>query len=57
MNLEESSTTKKTNEWVPEHMKPEISLEAKMMKLKLSFLGHIVSRQGSLEKITMLGKI
>ena len=32
--------------------KPEMLLEAKMTKLKLFCLGHIMRRQGSLEKTT-----
>lgn len=32
-------------------------LEAKMTKLKVSYFGDIMRRQGSLEKITMLGKM
>ena len=35
---------------------PEASLEAKRTKLQLSHFGHIVTRQGSLEKTVMLGK-
>lgn len=49
-------TTKKTNKWVPEKIKPKTSLEAKMTRLKLSYLGHIVRRQGSLGKTIILGK-
>ena len=42
---------------VPEQIKPETSLQAKMTTLKLSCFGHIMRRQGSLEKTTMLGRI
>ena len=42
---------------MPEHIKLKILLKAKMIKLKLSYLGHIVRKQGSLEKTTVLGKL
>lgn len=54
--LKESSTTRATNKWVPEQINPETSLEAKRAKLKLSYLGHIMRRQGFLEKMVMLGE-
>lgn len=41
------------NKWLLEQIKPETSVEAKMAKLKLSYLRQVV---GSLEKIIMLGK-
>lgn len=41
--------------WVPEQIKPEISLEAKTTKMKLPHFGHIM-RQGALAKTMMLGK-
>ena len=51
-----SWTAKKTNKWVPEQIKSVLSLEAKMMKLRLSYFGHITTRHGSLEKPIILGK-
>ena len=36
---------------------PEYSLEGLMVKLKLQYLGHLMRRANSLEKILMLGKI
>ena len=45
------------NKWVLHQIKPEFSLEAKMMKLRLSYFGHILRRQDSLEKTIMLGKV
>ena len=59
MVLAESSTdsTRKTNKWVLEQIKPETLLEAKMKKLKLFYFGHFVRRQGSLGETIMLGKI
>ena len=38
-------------------IRPELSLEAKMLKLKLSYFGHIMRRQDSLEKTLMLGRV
>ena len=38
-------------------MKPEMALEAKMTKMKLSYFGHVMRTQGSLEKKIRLGKI
>ena len=35
----------------------EYSLEARMLKLKLQYFGHLMLRNDSLEKILMLGKI
>ena len=36
---------------------PGISLEGKMLKLKLQYFGHLMQRVDSLEKILMLGGI
>ena len=36
---------------------PEYSLEARMLKLKLQYLGHLMQRADSLENTLMLGKI
>ena len=38
-------------------MNPEYSLEELMLKLKLQYLGHLMQRADSLEKILMLGKV
>ena len=43
-------TTRKTNKWILEQLKPELSLEAKMMKLRLSYFEHIMRRQDSLQQ-------
>ena len=40
----------------PKGNDPEYSLEGLMLKLKLQYLGHLIRRAGSLEKILMLGK-
>ena len=36
---------------------PEYSLEGLMLKLKLQYLGHLISRTDSLERTLMLGKM
>ena len=36
---------------------PEYSLEGLMLKLKLSYFGHLMGRTDPLEKTLMLGKI
>ncbi|CAF4611496.1 unnamed protein product [Rotaria socialis] len=50
-------TEKRTNKSVLQEIKPECSLEASMVKLKLSYFGHIMRRQDSLEKEIMLGMV
>ena len=60
MVLQESSTdtlnARKINKWVLEQIKADLSLEAKIIKLRLSYVWHIMRRQDSLEKAIMLGK-
>ena len=41
----------------PKEKSPEYSLEGRMLKLKLQYLGHLMRRNDSFEKILMLGKI
>ena len=41
----------------PKGVSPGCSLEGLMLKLKLQYLGHLMRRTDSLEKILMLGKI
>ena len=38
-------------------MEPELLLETKVIKLRLFSFGHIMRRQDSLEKTTILGKV
>ena len=52
-----SWTEKRTNKLVLQEIKPECSLEASMVKLKLSYFGHIMRQQDSLEKDIMLGMV
>ena len=40
----------KMNKWVLDQIKPELSLEVKMLKLRLSHFEHITSGQDSLGK-------
>lgn len=49
-------TARRTNYSIFSEVKPDCSLEATMMKLKLKYFGHIMRRQESLEKTLMLGK-
>ena len=50
-------TDKRTNQSVLEEIKPELSLEASMLKLRLSYFGHLMRRPESLEKEIMLGMV
>lgn len=50
-------TAKRTNRSVLDEIKADLSLESSMLKLKLSFFGHIMRKNDSLEKTIMLGKI
>ena len=50
-------TARKMNKWVVGQITPELALEAKIMKLKVLYFGHIMRRQDSLEKTIMLGKV
>ena len=51
-----SWTVRKMDKWVLEQINPEQLEEAKMIKLRLSYFGHIMRRQDSLEKTIMLGR-
>lgn len=50
-------TARRTNHSILSEVKPDCSLEATKMKLKLKYFGHIMRREDSLEKTLMLGKI
>ena len=41
----------------PREIDPEYSLEGLMLKLKLQYFGHLMQRDGSLEKALVLGNI
>ena len=49
-------TAKRSNLSILKEINPEYSLEGLMLKLKLQYLGHLMRRANSLEKILMLEK-
>ena len=50
-------TARRSNQSILKEISPEYSLEKLMLKLKLQYLGHLMQRTDSLEKILMPGKI
>ena len=48
---------RRSNQSILKEIKPEYSLEELMLKLERQYLGHLMQRAFSLEKILMLGKI
>ena len=50
-------TARRSNQAVLKEINSEYSLEGLMLKLKLSFFGHLMRRTDFLEKALMLGKI
>ena len=50
-------TARKLNHSILKEISPEYSLEGLMLKLKLSYSGHLMPRTNSLEKTLRLGKI
>ena len=50
-------TARRSNQSILKEISPECSLEGLMLKLKLQYLGHLMRKTDSLEKILMLGKI
>ena len=50
-------TTRRSNQSILKEIKPGISLEGMMLKLKLQYFGHLMQRVNSLEKTLMLGGI
>ena len=50
-------TARRSNQSILKEITPEYSLEGLMLKLKLQYFGHLISRSDSFEKILMLGKI
>ena len=48
---------KEINKSILKEISPQYSLEGLMLKLKLQYFGHLISRANSLEKTLMLGKI
>ena len=50
-------TTRRSNQSILKEINPEYSFEGLMLKLKLQYLGHLMWKADSLEKILMLEKI
>ena len=50
-------TARRSNQSIRKEIKPGISLEGMMLKLKLQYCGHLMRRVDSLEKTLMLGGI
>ena len=49
-------TARKSKQSILKEINPEYSLEGLMQKLKLKYIGHLMRRTDSLEKILILGK-
>ena len=50
-------TARRSNQSIVKEISSEYSLEKLMVKLKLQYFGHLMSRANSLEKTLMVGKI
>ena len=50
-------TARRSNQSILKEISPGISLEGRMLKLKLQYFGHLMQRVDSLEKTLMLGGI
>ena len=50
-------TARRSKQSILKEISPGISLEGKMVKLKLQYFGHLMQRADSFEKTQMLGKI
>ena len=50
-------TARRTNESILNQIKPKLSLEAMILKQKLSYFGHVMRTENSIEKAIMLGKV
>ena len=50
-------TARRSNQSILKEISPGCSLEGPMLKLKLQYLGHLMGRVDSVEKILMLGGI
>ena len=49
-------TIRRSNQSILKEINCEYSLEGRMLKLKLQYLGHLMQKSDSLEKTLMLGK-
>ena len=50
-------TARRSRQSILKEINPGISLEGRMLKLKLQYFGHLMRRVDSLEKTLMLGRI
>ena len=50
-------TARRSNQSILKEISPGISLEGRMLKLRLQYFGHLMGRVDSLEKTVMLGGI
>ena len=50
-------TARRSNQSILKKISPECSVEGLMLKLKLSYFGHLMPRTDSLEKTLTLGKM
>ena len=50
-------TSRRSNQSILREINPEYSLEGLLLKLKLQYFGHLMSRANTLEKTLMLGKV
>ena len=50
-------TARRSNQSTLKEISPEYSLEGLLVKLKLQYLGHVMRRADSFDKILMVGKI
>jgi hypothetical protein len=50
-------TEKRTNFSVLDEVKPKLSLEATILRLKLCYFGHVMRAKGSLQRDIMLGQV
>ena len=57
MTLESPLDRRRANQSILKKINLEYSLEGLMLKLKCQYFGHLMQRDGSLEKTLMLGKI
>ena len=53
--LESPLASRRSNHSILKEIRPGISLEGMMLKLKLQYFGHLMRRVNSLEKTLMLG--
>ena len=57
MRVQESWTSRRSNQSILKEISPGCSLEGLILKLKLQYFGHLMQRADSFEKTLMLGKI